>query len=277
MEKEVFRFPLESGVARRVWEKEREKRGEKLEQIIEKISNELKKEGIPVNKHCRIEMSAFSKIFPPEKLEKDEAFVKKQEKRWFGNLSKEEIEKKKLQSDGERLERLKTAIFYKFLKSDFIVARSSYYDDYKNHVDNLIIDRKTGEGICALDEVADISGKNIQEKRDQVLERNFKSIKEEGGAEIDYGCFIKESKILLGGLKNLPVFYLCLPKEKIEKGIEGLESSLEEFSEMEKTLFQFFISSIKQQIERLNKFYSFCISPSLQERINSFNEKIPTI
>ena len=56
---------------------------------------------------------------------------------------KEYIKEKeeKIMIAGERFERLKTAILYKAFREKFIVVRSSHYDDIRNGVDNVIVEK----------------------------------------------------------------------------------------------------------------------------------------
>jgi len=104
---------------------ERKEGGEKLESFIEATALELKKEGIPVNEKCRIDMDSFKGVYPEEVIEKDRNTVKELRKKWYGELAEQ------MESEGEELEMLKTAIFQKNLGAEFVTARSSYYKELK--------------------------------------------------------------------------------------------------------------------------------------------------
>ena len=43
-------------------------------------------------------------------------------------------------------------LLHKMLKDDFVVLRSAKRDDYAGGVDMLIVNRKTGAVICAIDD-----------------------------------------------------------------------------------------------------------------------------
>lgn len=252
-------------------EKFEEKNGvEKLRTFIESVSSELQKEGIPVNSDSRINIDSFKEIYPTEEIEKDKQFVEEKEKGWYGDLSEKEKEEEILKSDGEKLELLKNSIFNKNLGSEFIITRSSRYDDIKNGVDNVLLERKTGNVICALDEVGDISGVEYERKKDKILERN----RDNHGAKIKYGLSLKEEsgemKLKLGKVDNIPIFYIALSKSMISKALTNFNPSPEQ-SDFEKKLFDYFISTLDSQVKGLELVPSR-LSPELKKRLDTFNQ-----
>jgi len=148
---------------------EEEENREKLENFIKRTAENLQREGVPVTEDCRIDISAFSKVYSENVIERDKKLIKEYESQWYPGLSEEEIKKERLKIDGEKLERSKNVIFAKNLGKDFIVVRTSLYDDIKNKVDNLILEKETGNLVCALDEVADISEQRLEEKKNKVF------------------------------------------------------------------------------------------------------------
>ncbi|MFH1780715.1 MAG: hypothetical protein ABH841_01825 [Candidatus Nealsonbacteria bacterium] len=55
---------------------------------------------------------------------------------------------------------------------NFMVVRTSEYDDARYGVDTALIHRKTGQIVCGFDEVAAMTGARFEEKKSKVLERN---------------------------------------------------------------------------------------------------------
>jgi hypothetical protein len=119
-----------------------------------------------------------------------------------------------------------TSILYKFLHEDFVVARASHYDDFKGGVDNVIVNKRTGEVVCAFDEVYDgykpdrLSGK---------VEKVVKKAKA-GGAEIKYGfTFGRDEQgkrtLLRQAIKNIPTFYLSLSTGELDKLLSDMDFS----------------------------------------------------
>lgn len=244
--------------------KEEEREGEeKLKNLMKEIAERLKKDGIPTTESCRIDMEAYKKIYTEETINKDKELIAKREKEWKEDFKEE----KKI---GRKLERLKTAIFSKFLGEEFVVVRASLYDDIKNKVDNIIFNKENGNIICAFDEVGEAAGERYEKKKKEVLERNL-----EGGGHLKYGLKLEkdkenQKKIVLGQVTNIPIFYLALPTRHIEEGINRLSPSFEEKSEYEKNLFTYFTTSLSAQINFLKLEKN--LNPTLKDRLNYFEE-----
>jgi hypothetical protein len=216
----------------------REESAEKLKNLEKQISERLNAEGVPVDDDCRIRMDVFNGVYPAEHIKEDIKLTEAREKKYkIGNEG----------SDGENFEVLKTIIFNKFLGNDFIVARASLFDDFINRVDNVILDKKTGNLVCALDEVADISGSEFEKKKGEVLNRNMK----ENENMLKYGLRMENGKIAPARAEHFPLFYLALPHNHIREAVNKIAPSLEEKSEYEKDLFSYFLASINLQIKTL--------------------------
>jgi len=266
---------FESKIEKKLERVEEEEKGrEKIKDFIKETSENLKKEGVPVTEDCHIDIRAFSEIYPEKIIEKDQELVRDYMSEWYPGLSEEEIKKEKLKTDGEKLEMLITAIFAKNLGEDFIVARTSLYDDIKNKIDNIILEKETGNIVCALDEVAEISGERLEKKKNEILkERN---IKEKGG-KLKYGLKVEKDKkgkpkIFLSKIDSIPVFYLALDDKRINQAIENLIPSLEEKSEYEGKLFSYFKSSLNAQIWYLE--LDQRLHPFLKERLSAFKKSL---
>ena len=251
----------------REFEKELEKketRGvEKLEVFLREASSELKENGFPVEEDCRINMDAFETKYSPETIENDKERIKLKEESWLTG-------KEKAERSGEKLEMLKTATFHKFLKKDFFVLRSSIYDDVRNKIDNVIVEKDTGNLVCAFDEVADTTGPRFEEKKEKVLERNSK-----GGGFLKYGLKIEEGKVVLSSEKNIPIFYLPLSDNDVREGIEKFTPSSEK-SEYEKKIIGHFLSLIDSQIFTLRQ-KVFPLNHNLRRRLDHFEKKLKEI
>jgi hypothetical protein len=251
-------------------EKIEEREIEKLKRISRECIENLKREGVPIDEDWRIKMEAFEGIckdYTKEKIAKDKEEVKEKEK----IFEKEKIERyglaseEKLKATGEKLEYLKNIIFYKFLREDFIICRSSRYDDLKNGVDNLILEKETGNLVCALDEC---EIKRYRTKEEMVWQKNL-----EGGGRLKYGLTVKEGKIKLGSQENLPVFLLFLKDNLIKEGIEKLPESLSKISKNDQLLFEAFKKEIEAQIAKL-KLADKSLNPKLKEKLYRFEKVI---
>jgi len=242
----------------------REKNAEKLKELLKSMAEDFNKNGIPVDEECRIHTKAFSETYGDNVLEEDEKETRRLTKIFADekNLTVEEYEKKKELSDGDQLEMLKTIIFHRNLGDEFIVVRASNYDDIKGGVDNVIVNKKTGNVICAFDEGSPRKGDQFEEKHKKTLEKNRK-----GGAKLKYGLTFKEGeeKPHLGRLSKLPVFHLFLFPSEIKKGINDLDNAV-----VEEVLFKAFITEINGQIKEMEG----SVPPQLQAQWNDFREFI---
>lgn len=258
----------------------------KLRELLETQLTEIK-ERIPglkniVDDSCRIEPRAFSKIYSEEVIEKDIKNTENKEIRFYfefllrkegAKISRDQIdeyiekleeqERKKflkkarewkLTTKGEQLEMFKTLMFNKFLESNYCSLRTSFYDDTKNGIDNIILDLKKGEIVCAIDETGDARELELSKKHNEVFSKNRSG----KGGELKYGIIIKEKKINLEEISQIPIFYLPLPFETLNRGIKHLISYFEKLNKpgsdykeektIIKAIFNYWVSGIKDQI-----------------------------
>lgn len=119
--------------------------------------------------------------------------------------------KEKARGASGQMEKAVTGVFYKVLGSEYVVVRSSTFDDYFNGLDNVIVNKKTGDVVCAFDEV---HGERGQERHDQKLEK-VKKIARKGGAALKYGLSFEAGRPVRKSLANIPVFYLALSNQEL--------------------------------------------------------------
>lgn len=261
----------------------KESQEDKLAKFIEQISLRLKSEGVPVTQDCRINMSSFSLVHSYAEIAKDKEIVEEFEKKYYPGLTKEKVEERKKHLDGEKFEMLKTALFSKFLGEKFIIARSSEYDDIKRGVDNLILEKETGNLVCAFDEVVDIPEedkvKREKEAKDRYEEKK-KRIKDQnvewGGGKIKYGIGMKEGKVILKEYENTPVFYLKVLKGELHKYLDKLIPSFDEKSSEEVELFDNLMDSLSEQYLEL-KADEEKLRPYIKESLAKFGKILKEI
>ena len=230
---------------------EEEMMEEKLAELSKELAEKTRQEGFPVTEDCRIDMAAFNGVYSAEEIKKDSELVKRYEKEWYKNVPTEEIKGEKLKRSGEKLELLKGSIFSKFLGDEFVVVRASSYDDINNKVDNVVLEKETGNLVCAFDEVAESSGQRYEKKKEQVLGRNSES----RGGSLKYGFKLEKDeedqiRLVLGKVDFLPIFYMPLPERHIKEGIKQL-TPLGEKSIHEEKLFTYFVSILLSQANYL--------------------------
>ncbi len=183
----------------------------------------------------------------------------------------EKAREEKLKTKGEQLEMFKTLMFNEFLGSDYCSLRTSSYDDIKNGIDNIILDLKTGEIICAIDETGDVGELELSEKRNNIRHKNYSG----KGGELKYGIIIKEREISLGKIFQIPILYLPLSIKDLNQGIERLISCFKKLDKPSsdsvlKTIFDYWTSEIKGQMETI-QIYLEPENP-LRKRIDNFKK-----
>jgi hypothetical protein len=154
----------------------------------------------------------------------------------------------KAREKGEQMEMLVAALFYKAFGDEFIVARASAYDDYFNGIDTVVIDKKTGQIVCAFDEVHD---HEKGERAGQKVEK-IRKIAHRNGTTFKYGIALEEGRLVRKAVHNLPVFYLSLPTSELERALNSLGGGQEGcISEDERRLCAQFVSLLEQEEDML--------------------------
>ncbi|KKS90091.1 MAG: hypothetical protein UV65_C0021G0009 [Parcubacteria group bacterium GW2011_GWF2_43_11] len=244
---------------------------DRLRGEIKDMSLGLQKEGVPVDERARVDINKFKDVYPGQSIESDNAWVKDLKGRWenaaaSGNkmswlYGREQMKQKVAQENptGGVWEMLATSILHKNLGKDFIVARTSEYDDARYKVDNIILDRKTGHIVCAFDEIGATTGERFEEKKNKILERNW----QRGGTDLKYGISFEEKagkmELKKGSLYQIPLFYLALSEEEIKKTLND--------PSQEKKVFGNFVESAKKQIKEIG---AGPAHPKLRSRLEFF-------
>ncbi len=228
--------------------------------FIAETSRALRDEGIPIGDDGRVDMHAY-RLFYGKAAEADLA------------NSSDILSPDRLVTDGEKLEILALAILRKNLGADFFVARSAPHDDKVHHVDTVIFDRRTGALVCAFDEVSAMSGADYEKKQAIITKQNVDG----GGANLKYGFRLEvnddRKRIVPDEVAHVPLFYIALPKDRIEKGIREFTLDPVRQSDFESKLFTYFVSAIALQIQAI-KLYERRLNPEFARRLQDFSKVI---
>jgi hypothetical protein len=238
----------------------------KVERFLESTTMRYRAEGVPLGNDSRIDMAAYKGLYPD--VAKDLERNRDWGKEWFGGLSPEMARERRRLTEGEQLEMLAYAILAKNLGERFVVARTSPHDDRVNKVDTIILDKETGNLVCAFDEVGDASGVNYEKKQTLVRDRNLK-----GGASLKYGIGVRREKgkqeVVPSAAEHLPLFYLAVPGDRVKKGMKEFVADPVQQSEFEERLFSYFIATISAQIGAL-ELYHRRLDPELKKKLEDF-------
>ncbi len=230
----------------------------------EKLALEFREKQKELLPEEQITIAPDFRIEPPSKIyqEGHKRAVGEHLRMHRGSSNPTEISKDENERAGFMFEMLKTSIMHKKAGSRFIVVRSSHYDDVVNKVDNVLVDRKTGQTVCALDEVSPRSMQDdeARKKRQEIKMRNFgyaaksegfdspRQVEVERGMTLQYGIELANGKIACKELHHLPIFLLSLDHKHLNEGLKQFQNS-DKPSEYENKLFRYFLSSFSLQIQ----------------------------
>lgn len=139
-------------------------------------------------------------------------------------------------------------LFYKYLSDDFIIARASKWDDYNKGIDQVVIEKKTGDIVCGVDELSgDINDKYGSSKRGEAKKDKIQKMLDGGGTQIRYGVSKQEDKLVRSSVNNIPAFYLSLEKEELRQLLEALKNNERKTSQIEEDIFSRLLDSLAEQ------------------------------
>lgn len=182
---------------------------------------------------------------------------------------------KKEASENEKLEKAVVVLFNKILGPEFLVVRTSTFDDYINRVDTLIVDVKTEKVVGAFDEVRGKAHfERNREKEAKVLEKA-----QRGGAYIKYGINL-EKDMARGGqgllkkeLNNLPLFMISLAQDELKDLLKNMNYDTQgKVSGVELKVFNQLMESFEEQVKTLES--NNGIRGQISANIRSFKESL---
>jgi len=197
----------------------------------------------------------------------DESLVRQQEEQWARESGKDlaQWRHEKERNPANLAEMTLTLMLNKFLPKNFLVVRASAYDDYNHGVDQLILDRVSGNVVCGIDEVIEGSYHQGPSKKEEKIKRQMLK----GGFRLKYGARFQDASLLRDSLKAIPAFYLSLKKEELVTLVNGLES--EDKMDSEQVIFSRLQTSL---LEQISSYETLNLDPSLQANIDNFKTVI---
>ena len=208
-----------------------------------------KKQGVlPLTNKGRVDMNAYKDSYP--NVKDDYQWVENKEQEYQQNNKTTEQQ----QIHGQIAELIILQVFYKFLHEKYYVVRSSRYDDIKNHVDTLIIDKSSGEIVCSMDESTAFDKTIVQNKNQNIYKQNLR------GVELKYAFKIEKVKniphLVLGKAEQTPFFYLPVDINEIYNSREEIQTNdLSKISNYDIKAFNAWIKLMESQLNDLREFY----------------------
>ena len=165
----------------------------------------------------------------------------------------EQFDEDKQRTFGALWEKAKTVLCNELLGSDFIIVRAAKSDDYRNGIDNIIINKNNGNIVCAFDEIsAKEESSSYENKLDKVEFEN-----KQGGVTIDYGITVEEGKIVKKQFNNIPILALRISLNKLINLLEIIsctdENEKEKNNKTKVDIFTGLLNSLREQTSTLDE------------------------
>ncbi|MFZ2149585.1 MAG: hypothetical protein WAV15_00275 [Minisyncoccia bacterium] len=248
---------------------------EMLRAQSDEINARLKESGLEglLTSDGALDPSGYKDVYNESELAADAEVVRKTEVKFSefyrgqpgveneNDMIRKWQEGKSRQKSGQ-MEMAVTVLLSQMLGKDFLVVRTAPYDDYENGVDNLIVNRATGEVVGAFDEVH--GSTRAEEKKEKILK-----IAKKGGAEIRYGLGFKKKKLKRAHLENIPVFYLGLEESELDELNQGLSEN--DMGKKDK-IFRKLLASLVDQQKELKEVAQANQAIPLLVKLKSFGE-----
>jgi len=235
-----------------------------LKQIYEKFNNEF---GTDI-----INEDGSIKGFNQEmgSREKHEEYYQKLDLWKKEYESYNEFIKRKETNKGIMWEKISLVILNKILGKDFIVIHSSQNDDIHHSIDTIIIDKKSGEVVCTIDDVETDTEESIYSKK---LEKLTTINQKFGGAFIEDGLELIDGKLVNKHIRNIPIYLLQISEKNFEKVLSGMDiNSMDTISDIELNIFDTLIDSLENQNEKLKNTEKIPIN--LKKKTSIFSESL---
>ncbi len=172
-------------------------------------------------------------------------------------------------STGGSAEMAITLTLYRQLAPRYLVVRAARYDDAMHGVDNLIIDRETGEVVAAFDDVADEPGGSREQKKRKRLQAG----KRAGGTEVTYGVTFEQGELVRRSFKHVPLFALQIAAGDISKVLLEMAGGVAEPGAAEVELYDRLVASLEQQVDELLALHP---EAEIAERLQRFSHLLPS-
>jgi hypothetical protein len=177
----------------------------------------------------------------------------------------EHLEPEQQSKDGPLGEMAATMVLHNGLRDKFFVVRASPHDDHEHGVDNLIINRATGEIVCGFDEV--VGG--ADDPRVRAKEEKKRKAIARGGVRVDYGFTIDQGRVTKRSFDHLPVFSFRLEREEIDGLLTEAENGAAPGPQSKHTLERFFHDMDGQLAQSLA---APGVSPELKTLLASYRD-----
>jgi hypothetical protein len=221
--------------------------------------------------------------FSEEELAEQKEYTEKKEKKFIRkkfNLKDDTPITKELHAKWEReqqerlselMEMAVMVILHKVLKDDYVVCRANKYDDYHG-IDNIIVNKQTGDVLCTFDDVRDdTNAHGIYEWQKELHVEDSR-----GKSKMVYAFTFEENKLIRKEITNIPKFYLRFDKKQLEDMLKAIDyKNINSANNSELAIYNFIIESLASQINDLKK--QGANNQALIKNLDTFESSLPNL
>jgi hypothetical protein len=177
------------------------------------------------------------------------------------------LDREKTNWGGNLAEVTATLLLHRGLSENFITVRTAAYDDLKHGIDTIIVNKETGEVICAFDE---LMGGGPEDKRAEEKARRQQEDIKRGGTSLTYGFTIKDGQMVKSSFEHVPIFRLCLGRREVYSALTECDHDGDDLGPIGKNILDGLLASLAQQtgeyltLDELN--------PVMRQRLEHFRD-----
>ena len=215
---------------------------EKIDALNIEMAGYYAQFGIQLDRQGHIKPENFQQCRTAEELQRHREYVQKREQ-----MHREQDENS---IESELFEHLVPIIFTKIASDRVIAVRTAKYDDLKNGIDTIVINRENGDIVCSIDEIIFSSEATLRKKENRLISVNDKR------AYLNYPYHKKEDGSFepsrFGG--DFPLCYLPIPRGIVLKIISQM-GGLNEVTDLERKAFNYFIRHMSKSLMHIYEEY----------------------
>ncbi len=146
-------------------------------------------------------------------------------------------------------------VLHKALGSEYLVMKSSPYDDYVNGIDTIVFNKYTGEVVCVFDEMLGSDVVSAVERYDQKIEHVTESALKVDGVNIKYGLTLDvvAEQYIRTAVHDIPLLCLNVNRDNLHQLLQEYQNTVDNKTDAEITMLKKIIDDIQEQKEKILK------------------------
>lgn len=200
-----------------------------------------------VDQQGQIKMESYAHIYGAAKVAQDIRTKTIEKEGHQSGYSRQALEMR----DGITSEATLFLLLNKLAGDNYMVVRSSDFDDFENGTDLLLVDTRSGKTICAFDETVE----DVKSRLSKKTERARNNLQQGYGTRVKYGMKFTHDhnnnpRMELGAVRDIPPLFLALERDHLKKMLHNMDFYIDSpLSDIEKEALQNMTQKLRVQIE----------------------------